>query len=151
MDSQIKISLYSDNFSFTILTLNIINCELVLTVKLTTTPTSTTTTQTTTGSKFFLSFKYQYDILGSFFKWSINITKSISVPICKCDDRGMKINHAKGNWCFLETSPCVRLTNEITPINWTWVRCNNHNGNPQVDCEGNIRAENLSQRIYFLL
>ena len=63
--------------------------------------------------------------------------KSISVPVCECDHRGIKINKRKGNWCYLKQSPCLRLTGVTARESWTWVRCMNKYGKKQIDCGGN--------------
>ena len=55
---------------------------------------------------------------------------------CKCDSRGRQSNQQKGDWCWLEKSPCTLLTGGAVPSDWTWVRCE-HNGAMQIACQGN--------------
>jgi len=60
----------------------------------------------------------------------VGIGRSDLIPICQrpyaactCDKRGLKFGSKVGNWCFLSKAPCKLLDGQITPANWTWIKC----------------------------
>ena len=61
----------------------------------------------------------------------------ISVPNCKCDNRGTQINDWNGDWCWLKETPCELLTATILDTSYEWIRCENYYGVDQIECEGN--------------
>ena len=57
------------------------------------------------------------------------------MPVCKCDNRGRKINDVQGDWCWLKRSPCKLQSGLITRTTITWERCE-RDGKELIDCNG---------------